>query len=252
MRSSFSRGQVVAAYLAHIYTASGLVWAALSAFAIVEGNYNAACLWMMVAMAVDSTDGFLARRAKVKEVAPRVDGRKLDDIIDYLNYTFLPIMLLGHSGWLPSPTLLWIAIPLVSSIFAFVDRGAKEEQGGFFLGFPSYWNVFVMYVVLWLHAYDGIPIVLLILFLSFLSVIPVRFVYPSHAPRFRLFFNGGAAVWILLLCYLLWASPGSGSEFLVWLSLLYPVFYVLLSIYLDVADRRSTPEKSSTIPPPKQ
>ena len=44
---------------------------------------------MLVALAVDSTDGSLARRYRVEQLIPQIDGRKMDDIVDYLNYTLL-------------------------------------------------------------------------------------------------------------------------------------------------------------------
>ena len=34
---------------------------------------------------------------------------------------------------------------MLASVFGFANVGAKEEKGGFFLGFPSYWNVVAFY-----------------------------------------------------------------------------------------------------------
>ena len=101
-----------------------------------------AFLWMFVAMFVDSVDGPLARKVDVKRHAPHIDGARLDDVIDYINYTFVPIVLLIHAGWLPDPAPLWAAFPLVASALAFSNTESKDTEEGFFLGFPSYWNVF--------------------------------------------------------------------------------------------------------------
>ena len=61
---------------------------------LVQGG-PAAFRWSFLLMAaatlVDATDGFLARKVRIKEVVPSFDGRRLDDLIDFLNYTFLPI-----------------------------------------------------------------------------------------------------------------------------------------------------------------
>jgi phosphatidylcholine synthase len=45
---------------------------------------------MLVAVAVDATDGTLARLARVKELIPGFDGDRLEDIVDYLNYVLVP------------------------------------------------------------------------------------------------------------------------------------------------------------------
>jgi phosphatidylcholine synthase len=224
------------AYLVHLYTATGIIWAVMAAFAIVSGELAVACLWLMLAMAVDSTDGFFARRFHVKTVLPALDGRKLDDIVDYLNYTFLPILLISSAGRLPEPRLLWAAIPLVTSLFAFCNRRAKEEQAGFFLGFPSYWNVIGVYFVIWLSETDVLITGCIILAFSVLTVLPLRFVYPSHAPRWKRFFVGGAIAWMVLICFMLAHHP-SVPSWMIWISLSYPAMYLVLSVYLDYESR---------------
>ncbi len=45
---------------------------------------------------VDATDGLLARKARVKERLPAFDGARLDDIVDYLTFVFLPVLFLYH------------------------------------------------------------------------------------------------------------------------------------------------------------
>ncbi len=147
---------------------------------------------MIVAVLIDATDGTFARKFRVKDVVPHIDGRKLDDIVDYLNYTFLPLLMVGSADWLPSPTWLWASVPLVASVFAFVHTGAKEETNGFFLGFPSYWNVFAFYTAVWLSGFGQGIVLAIALVLSGLSVLPLRFVYPNRAPRWRALFVGGA------------------------------------------------------------
>ena len=83
----------------HAYTALGLVAAGLIAVLLVRGDADAfrwSFLLMAAATVVDSTDGTLARKVRIKEVVPGFDGRRLDDIVDFLNYTFLPLLLICH------------------------------------------------------------------------------------------------------------------------------------------------------------
>ena len=65
----------------------------LIAVLLVRGgpaDFRWSFLLMVVATVVDATDGTLARKVRIKEAVPSFDGRRLDDIIDFLTYTFLP------------------------------------------------------------------------------------------------------------------------------------------------------------------
>src|SRR3984957_17415056 len=223
---TYSRRQKMLAYGVHAYTATGLLCGALIAADIVQGNYRRSFIWMILAVLIDATDGTFARKLRVKEVVPEIDGRKLDDIVDYLNYTFLPLFMIGSAGWFPEPSWLWVSIPLVASVFAFVHTGAKEELNGFFRGFPSYWNVFAFYTAVWL-ADRGPGIVLAsALALSALSILPIRFVYPNRAPCWRVLFVGGGVVWLAVIIAILWYYPKFPiPTVLLWLSAVYPAFY---------------------------
>jgi phosphatidylcholine synthase len=230
----YSRGQKLLAYAVHLYTAMGLLCAALIAADIVGQNYRRAFLWMIVAVLIDATDGTFARKFRVKEIVPHIDGRKLDDIVDYLNYTFLPLLMIVAADWLPWPGWLWASIPLVASVFAFVNTGAKEESNGFFLGFPSYWNVFAFYTAVWFSEFARGIVLAIALVLSVLSVLPLRFVYPNQAPRWRKQFVYGALAWLATVAAILWYYPQQPiPPVLLWVSAVYPVLYVVASLYLD-------------------
>jgi phosphatidylcholine synthase len=233
-RTIYSRRQKLLAYAVHAYTASGLLCGALIAADILSGNYRRAFVWMSVAVLIDATDGTFARRFRVKDVVPHIDGRKLDDIVDYLNYTFLPLLMIGSAGWLPPPPWLWISVALIASVFAFVHAGAKEEVHGFFRGFPSYWNVLAFYTAVWLSEWGRGTVLATVLVLSALSVLPVRFVYPNRAPRWRPLFIGGGIAWLAVIGAILWYYPDAPIPVsLLWLSAVYPIFYVAASLYLD-------------------
>src|SRR5436305_13216322 len=82
------------AWAVHFYTALGLVAAAGIAVLVVRGDpesFRWAFVLMLVATLIDATDGTLARAIHIKEVLPGFDGRRLDDIVDFLTYTSLPL-----------------------------------------------------------------------------------------------------------------------------------------------------------------
>ena len=195
----------VICWFIHLYTALGSVVALLTLHAGLNDNYRLAFVWMIVAVLIDTTDGPLARRYDIRAVVPQIDGRKLDDISDYANYTLIPIVLLSLADWLPQPRLLWAGVPLVASLFTFAHTGAKEK--GFFRGFPSYWNIVVFYIAVLLHRFGSGVVLATILGLSLLSVMPVKFVYPNRAPRFYAFFIWGGFIWLVTLLGLIWQYP---------------------------------------------
>ncbi len=69
-----------------------------------------------------------------------------------------------------------------------------------------------------------------------MTILPVRFVYPNRPPRWKPLFLGGGAVWLACLLAMIWQYPHV-SPTLRGISLIYPVVYVVLSVYLDIALR---------------
>jgi phosphatidylcholine synthase len=132
---------VSVAWLAHLYTACGAVLAFLATTAVFSGDYRRAFLWLAAQVFVDATDGALARATRVSERLPWFNGSKLDDIIDYLCYVFIPALIVWHARLVPeSLAILVVAAMLLSSAFGFNRDGAKTDDH-FFTGFPSYWNI---------------------------------------------------------------------------------------------------------------
>jgi phosphatidylcholine synthase len=232
-------GQRARAYGVHLFTASGVVFAFLAAAEVcsAEPRPQWVFLWLAVQVLIDAADGPLARLWHVKARAPNVSGRTIDDLVDYLTYTFVPLLLVWRMGWVPEPAGLWVAPAMVASLFGFANTGAKDEGGGFFLGFPSYWNIVAIYLALLDRAAGPWPGAVLVAALTVLTVLPVRFVYPNLAPRpWRAPTLVGALVWLVLLVVIL-ARFRAPPAWAVWLSLVYPAYYLALSLFLDARAR---------------
>ena len=233
--SSGTIAQHVRAYAVHVYTASGVALAFLAALEMTVAQPDARYIFLLLfgTVFIDATDGPLARRWDVKRWAARIDGRTIDDIVDYLTFTFLPLVLMARMQWLPEPVWLWIVPALIASLFGFANREAKDESDGFFLGFPSYWNIVAFYAGfaqgptgVWFNA-------ALVVALAALTLAPVRFLYPNVAPRpWKVLLLLGAVVWVAILCVMLGSYPNSPG-WLIGLSLVYPAFYTILSFALD-------------------
>jgi phosphatidylcholine synthase len=214
----------------HLYTASGAVLAFLIALAAIRGDAVGALWLLLIALIIDSTDGSLARRFRVSETLPWFDGRRLDDIVDYLTYVFAPVLLLWMGGYLPAgfAGMILATMPLLASSYQFCRVDAKTDDH-FFLGFPSYWNVVAFYAIVFNLAPSRVSIILVVF--SLLVFVPIRYVYPSRTITFRPVTLAFTALWVLLYTVILIQMP-EPSLMLANLSLLYLVYYVGLSLYL--------------------
>ena len=230
-----TRARVACAWCVHAYTASGAIAGFAGTLAVIAGDYRAAFLWMVAATFVDATDGVFARLARVKDVLPGFDGARLDDIVDYLTYVFLPILLLYHAGDLPrgAAGLAVAGAVLLSSAYGFASLDAKTEDY-YFTGFPSYWNI----VALYLHVARFGPAVnaAVLVVLVVLVFVRIGYVYPSRTPVLRGLTVALGAVWAVMVVAMVLAMPDVPAW--LWIgSLFFPVYYVMLSLALHARRR---------------
>src|SRR5262245_10136400 len=224
------------AWFAHFYTSLGLVCAAIIAVLIVQGgdrSFRLAFLWMMIATAIDATDGWIARRARVTEVMPDFDGRILDDLADVHQYVSLPLLLLWRAGVLTGAAEWLLVLPLPCSGYWWWQVNAKTADG-FFLGFPCYWNIiaFCLYMVSPpIEVTAGVIVVF-----SVLTFVPTPYLYATRGGPFSVLMNVGSIAWFALLALALFGREDL-SKAALWLSLIYPVLYLGLSA--RVAMRRT-------------
>ena len=215
----------------HLFTATGAIWGLLALVSIFRHEWRLAIFWMILAMFVDGFDGMLARWADVKTYARNIDGALLDNILDYFNYVVVPALFLVEADFLPEG-FRWagaIAILLTSAYqFTQVDAKTDETEEYFFKGFPSYWNVMVLYMLV-MGLNPWLNLAFLALF-NVLVFVPVKYVYPSRNTRLRRL--------TLILSYL-YAVIGVWSvlqypnvpQWAVWASFVYVAYYIALSLW---------------------
>jgi phosphatidylcholine synthase len=218
---------VALAWLAHLYTATSAVLALLATIAIFEYRFREAFFWLALALIVDASDGVLARAVGVKQRLPWFNGAKLDDIVDYLTYVFVPALLVWRSLLVPASWTIPVASAmLLASGYGFNREDAKTSDH-FFTGFPSYWNIVVFYLFV-MHASQTFNAVILLVLAVFVFV-PIRYLYPSRTPHWRLPTIVLGLVWGITLLVMLWELPAVSPP-LLWGSLLFPAYYVVLSL----------------------
>ena len=240
----------ILAWGVHGYTALGLVAAAGIVVAIFAGepaSFRWAFVLMFVATVVDATDGTLARAIKIKEVLPGFDGRRLDDLIDFQTFTTLPLLLIWRANLLQDESPAWLLVPLLASAYGFCQTTAKTDDG-YFLGFPSYWNIIAFYLfLLQLPVWLTLSV---ILFFALMTFVPARYLYPTHRGRLNRYTNWLGGVWGLLLIWILWRMPDDVdidpiTRVLVFISLVFPAYYLVVSWFISARIwRRAYRQKS--------
>jgi phosphatidylcholine synthase len=229
------------AWCVHCYTGLGLVAAMAMAWLLTvrapDGeSFRWAFVLMFAATLIDATDGTLARLVKVKEVLPGFDGRRLDDLIDFLNYACLPLFLLWRADIFPDGQAWWLLLPLTASAYGFSQVSIKTADG-YFLGFPSYWNIVAFYVY-FLDPPRWLALTAIVV-LSLLTFVPTRYLYPSQRGALNRLTNLLGAVWAGCLAWILMVSdfptPSTHQsqeahvrEFVL-ASLFFPAYYFLAS-----------------------
>jgi phosphatidylcholine synthase len=225
----------VAAWLVHLYTASGFVLAFLAAQAAIDHDFRTAFFYLAGQMFVDATDGVLARAARVSERLPWFSGSKLDDLVDYLTYVFVPALIVWRALLVIDPwTSIVPSAMLLSSGYGFSNASAKTSDH-FFTGFPSYWNIVVFY--LYVARLSPALNAAILIALAMLVFVPIRYVYPSRTVAWRLPTLILGTIWGTLMIGLLQQAPDV-SRGLLLVSLAFPVYYVVLSLALESRRRR--------------
>ena len=221
-------------WIAHLYTATGAVIALLATGLTFAHNFRGVFIYMVIATFVDSTDGFLARAFKVKERLPNFDGAKLDDIIDYLMYAFIPALVVWQADMVPVAFPICAAMVL-SSAYGFAQGDAKV--GGddyYFTGFPSYWNIVVVYLhVLQLSQLTN---AIILATLAVLVFVPIRYIYPSRTVALKWPTLVLGTMWAIVFTWIIWRLPAVDGPWTM-LSLVFPVYYVALSLWLHAGGR---------------
>ena len=180
---------------------------------------------MMIATAIDATDGWFARKAHVKHVLPGFDGAALDNLIDFHTYTTLPLLLIWRAGILPGGVSWLLLFPLLASAYGFSRTDAKTDDG-FFLGFPSYWNIVAFY------GYELQPpqwaSIALIIVCAALTFVRTPYVYSTRGGPLAKTMNVGAVIYFGLIGLVLLGSE-EHSRVVAAVSLVYPALYLALS-----------------------
>jgi phosphatidylcholine synthase len=192
----------------HFFTALGVVCALFAIRAALAGAWEATFVWLGVALLIDGIDGTFARLANVTGRLPRFSGERLDLVVDYVTYVFVPTLALLQAGYLEGRLgLLLASLILLSSLFHFSDTESKTDDHCF-VGFPAIWNIVAFYIFAfqpppWLAA----CVVLVCVVLTF---VPMPWAHPLRTPYLWPVTAALTALWCVAAAVTLWSGFPAG------------------------------------------
>jgi phosphatidylcholine synthase len=159
-------------YLPHIWTLTGLAFAALALTALFEGQYQSAARFCLLVLLVDRTDGTLARQLKVKEKFPGTSGEILDIITDLVGLTFVPMILFLKEGvFLPGFGVYLVVAATVTASWKYSRKETFLSRGYSVGAPPVFFSVFLFYFL-------GLPAIYATIYtavLIALCISPIRY-----------------------------------------------------------------------------
>ena len=228
----------------HIFTASGAFVGFLSLEAILRDNIFLAFVWLSLAFFIDGVDGTFARRYKVKEIVPVIDGSILDNIVDYLNYVFIPTVMLYWFNLVPSQlTLLAVALILIVSCYTFANTKQKTEDY-FFRGFPAVWNMVIFY--LFVMGTSQLTNFLVIIFFSVMTFVPLKYLHPFRVKEKKSLNLFMTFIWGLCCVFLLLDLREQPTQLSVYRDLYYWLWVGLNLYFVYISLHRSLPKNISS------
>lgn len=168
---------ILVASAVHTFTASGAVIGLVALHYIAQQELVAALPWMFLTLIIDGLDGPMARKIKITDVMPYIDGKVIDSVVDFFNYAIVPaFFLLNMPGIVDSPLAKMFAALIALSSCYWYGR-VDQTNGAFcFKRFPCMWNVVIGYLFLW----QASPLVIYAVVSIFVVLTFVPFSYPKN------------------------------------------------------------------------
>jgi phosphatidylcholine synthase len=181
-------------WLVHLLTASGAALALIALIAAIDRQYTIMFWLLGAALLIDGVDGTLARRFRVAETTPEIDGATLDLIVDFLTYVFVPVVAILRADLLPRPWAAGLGVAVVvGSALYFADRRMKTPDN-WFRGFPTLWNVVAFHLLVFRPPEIVVGVVLAIGVAAMFA--PFAFVHPVRVRQWRGATLTALAVWV--------------------------------------------------------
>ena len=175
----------IAAYGVHLFTSCGILAGFMAILAIEQRQWQEATAWLFLCQVIDGIDGTFARWCNVESIVPEMDGKTIDQVIDFATYALLPAYFFYHSGLVGTFWQLPCAFAMLLSAAMYYGKKGMVSENMHFIGFPVLWNVVVFYLFFVFHFPQEINAVLIFVF-AFLHFVPIAYPYPTRALEYRM------------------------------------------------------------------
>lgn len=194
----------ISAGAVHVFTGLGIICALFATLAVMEKEWERVFAWLGLALLIDGIDGTFARIGKVEERLPRFSGERLDQVIDYTTYVFIPVLALLNAGTFSGLSGLALAVAiLLSSLFHFSDLGNKSDDHCF-VGFPAIWNIVAFYFFALEPPFWAVALIVMVCVL--LTFVPMRWVHPMRVVANWQITAAACVLWGIAAAWTLWSG----------------------------------------------
>lgn len=192
----------------HIFTALGAVCALFATLAAIDWRWQHVFGWLGLAFLIDGIDGTFARMVDVNRRLPRFSGERIDLVVDYVTYVFVPAFALLQAGFLPGWTgMVMAGLIVLTSLYHFSDLAAKADDNSF-VGFPAIWNIVAFY--LFAFAVSPLTAAIVVLICVALTFVPWRWVHPMRVEALRPLTLLLTVAWSLAAVWVVWNGFPAG------------------------------------------
>ena len=168
----------------------------------------------------------------------------LDNIVDYLNYVFIPTVMLYWFNLVPSQlSLLAVALILIVSCYTFANTTQKTEDY-FFRGFPAVWNMVIFY--LFVMETSQLTNFLVIVFFSVMTFVPLKYLHPFRVKEKKSLNLFMTFIWGLCCVFLLLDLREQPTQLSVYRDLYYWLWVGLNLYFVYISLHRSLPKNLSS------
>ena len=232
------------AYLVHLFTSSGILAGFMALVAIQEKAWQTATAWLLVCQIIDGIDGTFARYFRVASVLPEMDGKTIDQVIDFVTYALLPAFFFYNAGIVPALWQLPCAGAMLLSAAMYYGKKGMVSEDMHFIGFPVMWNVVVFYLFFVFHFPPEINIAIIFLF-AILHFVPLAYPYPTRALEFRFITLFVSVSALFTAALLVWKYPRQ-DPFLSMVLTVVLLYYAFIMWRINRKPARSAVLRSDT------
>lgn len=207
----------------------------MAILAINEHNWRAAMFWLFICQIIDGIDGTFARLFRVHEVLPYMDGKNIDQVIDFATYAIIPAYFLYQADLVPESWRLICASVMLLAAALYYGKEGMISDDMHFIGFPVMWNV-VIYFLFFVFHFPPVLNGLLVGFFAILHFIPLRYPYPSRMLEFQKVTLAISSVALIATVATIWIYP----VWNIWLSAITAgalLWYAILTIRSGLVKR---------------